>query len=150
MYGVRRNPAAKWRIVTHRNPFNGSGLSNATSARRGVLVVVAMLISTTGCTIDVAKKGPDSCAVYAQAKVKLEDGSMTAVQAEPELRRALRLARDAAANQDTSNRRSSTPQTDWHDLVNAIDDLLRSLNDSEAFHAADDRAWKICAPIVGT
>ena len=51
----------------------------------GFVVAVAVGMVVGACTVGPGpeSKGPDACAVYAQAKVKLEDGSITLEQARP-------------------------------------------------------------------
>ncbi|PYC73332.1 hypothetical protein C7C45_06490 [Micromonospora arborensis] len=71
--------------------------------------------------------------------MELEEGPLTAAQAEPELGRALKLAGEAAAGGEAP----------WHDLAVALQQMAEA-QDLAAFQAAEDRAWEICAPVVGT
>lgn len=103
-----------------------------------VAVAVGMVVGA--CTVGPGpeSKGPDACAVYAQAKVKLEDGSITLEQARPDFQRVLALAREAAR-----------VRSDWRDLEKALTDMLAA-TEPATFAEADGRAWQVCAPVVGT
>lgn len=88
--------------------------------------------------------GGDACAIYGRVSLELEEGSLTVAQAEPELRRALKLAGEAAAGGEGSWHDL------WHDLAVTLQQMAEAQDDPAAFRAAGDRATEICAPVTGT
>ncbi|MEU4472799.1 hypothetical protein [Micromonospora sp. NPDC023888] len=106
-----------------------------------------MAMVATSCSIGrhASDMGGGACAIFGRVSMELEDGSLTVAQAEPELRRALKLAGEAAAAGGEESWHDL-----WQDLAVTLQQLVEAQDDLAAFDAAGDRATEICAPVTGT